>query len=76
MNGLLRDKTKRNFNLLFGPNKIESRLIARCGRCTYQGPRGEFFIPKPLETPAFEDKCPHCRSIEVEVMDPKFAGVR
>lgn len=58
------------------PSTFASRLVARCDRCTYQGPRGEFYIPKPTETPAFDDVCPYCRSTNVEVIDPKFAGIR
>jgi hypothetical protein len=50
-----------------------SRLEFRCVSCGREGSRNESYVPKPGQTPGFEDRCPACKRDNVEVWDP---GVR
>ena len=52
-----------------------SRLWAFCGRCNSEGSRDAFYIAVPSGVPAFKDKCPNCKSEDVNIYDPAVGTV-
>lgn len=49
---------------------FKSRLHAECGYCHRRMSRTETYVLRPGQRPSFTDRCPHCSSENIEVIDP------